>query len=64
MTFCSTRYVAPAEPLPDRAVDLEVSDAFAALRRQAALPTGSGTLAASPPPRPLRRLLCSIIAPQ
>jgi hypothetical protein len=49
ITFCSTRYVAPAQPLPDRAVDLEVSDAFAALRRQATLPVSADSLPASAP---------------
>jgi hypothetical protein len=49
VTFCSTRYVAPSEPLPDRAVDLELSDAFATLRRQAALPATADTIPASGP---------------
>jgi hypothetical protein len=49
VTFCSTRYVAPVEPLPDRAVDLEVSDAFATLRRQATLPASNDTSPASAP---------------
>jgi hypothetical protein len=39
ITFCATRYISPAEPLQDRAVDLEISDAFATRRRQ----SGPGT---------------------
>ncbi len=50
VNFCSTRYVAPAEPLQDRAVDLEVSDAFAAIRRQATMPESTDTLPGTPPP--------------
>ena len=52
VTFCSTRYLAPAEPLRDRAVDLEVSDAFAAIRRQATMTENTDTMPGTPPPDP------------